>query len=275
MSVLRTILFRSFWKSKSFQPLFRRLHYWSLFALNYSGGGDLWTSGEVWLLKEFLANRLTAQSAPVVFDIGANVGDYSILVKKYLPHSVLYAFEPCEATATIFEEKTATLSGVSFHRLGFSDSDGSATIYSYDLEGESASVLASLEMRRPTQHGRIDVASAMEVKISTIDNFCAQQQVERIDFLKLDIEGHELKALQGGARMLGEQRIDTIQFEFGPANLYSRTNFFDFWEMLSPRYDIYRLLPAGLDPVPYYEEQLEVYLTTNYVAISKGHSGDE
>ena len=268
----KTILFREFWKSKSLQPLFRRLHYWALFALNCGGGGDLWTSGEVWLLREFIAKRFARKSHPVIFDVGANTGEYSQVVKEFLPHSQLYSFEPCEPTASTFEERTANLSGVSFHRLGFSDSDGSATIYSYDLEGESAPVLASLEMRRPTQHGHIEVAAATEIKISTIDNFCAEHGVEQIDLLKLDIEGHELKALQGARQLLDEGRIDVIQFEFGPANLYSRSNFFDFWEMLSPQYEIFRLLPAGMEPIPYYEEQLEIYLTTNYVAIRKNGS---
>jgi hypothetical protein len=74
---------------------------------------------------------------------------------------------------------------------------------------------------------------------------------------------------------MDEERIDVIQFEFGPANLYSRTNFFDFWETLSPRYDIFRLLPAGMEPIKFYEEQLEVYLTTNYVAVRRAKSADE
>jgi hypothetical protein len=93
--------------------------------------------------------------------------------------------------------------------------------------------------------------------------------VGRIDFLKLDVEGHELSILRGASRLLAEGRVSMLQFEFGPANIYSRTYFYDFWSLLSGSFDLYRIIPRGIVPVRFYGEHHEVFLTTNYLAVRR------
>ena len=70
--------------------------------------------------------------------------------------------------------------------------------------------------------------------------------------------------------MLARGGISMIQFEFGPANIYSRTYFYNFWSLLSDSYDLFRIVPGGVVPITHYGEQLEVFLTTNYFAMRKG-----
>lgn len=48
----------------------------------------------------------------------------------------------------------------------------------------------------------------------SLDNYSAQNQIEQIDLLKLDVEGHELAALEGCRRLLGENIIKAIYFEY-------------------------------------------------------------
>ena len=69
--------------------------------------------------------------------------------------------------------------------------------------------------------------------------------------IKMDIEGFELFALKGAQEALKGQ-IQLIQFEFGGANIDSRTFFKDFWLLLSPTFDIYRLSTKGLDLLSHY-----------------------
>lgn len=233
--------------------------------MNYGGGGDFQTSGECWFLSEYVPASLSQNGPAIILDVGANEGDYALKAASAMAGARVLAFEPCAATFANLVDRVAG-NAVETHQLAFSDHVGEATIYNYNFDGESASVLASLERRLPTQHGTIDVASTEQISVSTIDNFCRTNRILEIDLLKLDIEGHELKALAGAHEMLSKGRIRLIQFEFGPANLYSRTTFFDFWQMLSPRFDVFRLLPHGLQPIRLYEEQLEIYITTNYIA---------
>jgi hypothetical protein len=69
--------------------------------------------------------------------------------------------------------------------------------------------------------------------------------------------------------LLAEDAIDHVQFEFGGCNIDSRTYFRDLWDLLSPRFDLARIVANGVAPVPRYEERYEIFVTTNFVATAK------
>ena len=78
----------------------------------------------------------------------------------------------------------------------------------------------------------------MRISAGALATFCATEGIEHIHFLKLDVEGHEVAVLRGAQGMLNRGAISMIQFEFGPANIYSRSYFYDFWSLLSDSYDL-------------------------------------
>ena len=89
-----------------------------------------------------------------------------------------------------------------------------------------------------------------------------------IDVLKLDIEGHEIAALNGFGEAL--QNIKVIQFEFGGCNIDTRTFLKDFWKLLTSNgFEIFRITPFGISPLTEYNERDEHFGTTNYLAVSK------
>jgi hypothetical protein len=85
----------------------------------------------------------------------------------------------------------------------------------------------------------------------------------------MDVEGNELKVLNGSKGMLNEGKIDFIQFEFGGCNIDSRTYFQDFFYLLKERYRIYRIIGDGLYEIRQYREQFEIFTTTNFFAERK------
>jgi Methyltransferase FkbM domain len=108
------------------------------------------------------------------------------------------------------------------------------------------------------------------VPVVTLDAVIRDHNVAKIDLLKLDIEGAELAALCGSHDSLQGGIVSAIQFEFGSANIYSKTFFRDFWEILSPLgYRLSRILPGGrLLSVPEYSEDLEHFRgVSNYIAV--------
>ena len=271
--IVKSLLFRPFVKHPSLQRLWSRLHTVAVYAMNYGGGGLIETSGEIWVLSNVVAKAFKNVASPVVFDVGANVGNYSLLVKSYMPSADVYAFEPARATyLKLLDHIINAERDVKLFNIGFSDSEKTVELFSYAIEGEGASLLASIDQRLPTQELEVKTSASEQIKVNTIDNFCAANKIDRIDFLKLDVEGHELSVLQGARCMLTEGAISILQFEFGPANIYSRSFFFDFWSLLSPAFTIYRIVPAGIVPLRYYGEHQEIFLTTNYLAVKNQDS---
>jgi hypothetical protein len=128
-------------------------------------------------------------------------------------------------------------------------------------EGEST---ASLHKNPDLGHGYSEV-----VQITTIDDVCEAEGVDRIHVLKIDTEGYEMDVLSGAQRMLEEGRIETIQFEFGETFLGTGYYFRDTFDLLSPRYTLYRILRSGLCRVTGYTHDLEIYKLTNFLCIRK------
>jgi FkbM family methyltransferase len=111
----------------------------------------------------------------------------------------------------------------------------------FDKDGSG---LASLYARDLSFHG-VSMDQQMEVGVNTLDNLALRHGLEVIDFLKLDLEGHELSALRGAVRLFERHAIRAIVFEFGGTNIDSRVFLRDFWNFLGGTYgfEIYRILP--------------------------------
>jgi FkbM family methyltransferase len=273
--MLKRLLFRQATKHPSLQRLWSQLHTLTIFGMNYGGGGLIENSGEIWVLSNVIKPALENAPSPVVFDVGANVGDYALMVRRFVASARICAFEPSKRTfQQLLQNIKAADAGQQIEpfNIGFSDAEKLIELYSYTADGQEASLLSSIDLRLPTQVVDVKVESSEQIQVRTIDRFCEEQGIKRIDFLKLDIEGHEVAALRGATRMLADGAISLIQFEFGPANIYSRTYLYDFWTLLANRYDLYRIIPKGIVPLRYYGEHNEIFLTTNYLAIRKKNS---
>jgi hypothetical protein len=131
--------------------------------------------------------------------------------------------------------------------------------------GNSNSTISSLHNLKADRLKNRDVITN-QVELETIDEFCINNQIKEIDLLKIDIEGHELIALKGAINMLKALKINYIQFEFSEFNIESKTYFRDFYNLLCSNYNIYRVVKNGLYLIGNYNENLEVFQTSNFIA---------
>jgi FkbM family methyltransferase len=199
----------------------------------------------------------------VIFDAGANRGQFLQLALSEFGQSVIHAFEPSSAAFAELRQRFGAKSGVVLNNFALGSETSERSLY-YDVAG---SELSSLYPRRVEYHGHSFTGSE-QVQVKTLDDYCAEQGVTRIDLLKLDVEGHELAVLNGALKMFERDAIDRVSFEFGGCNLDSRTFVRDFVEFFESRdMKLARVTAAGkLYPIARYEEGLEQFRTTCFLA---------
>lgn len=194
-----------------------------------------------------------------MFDVGANRGDYAKELVKNYRNAEIHCFEPAAETFKILCSQVKS-DKVIMNNFGMSDTCTESILY-YDAECDG---LASMYKRQCVEH-----AEPIRIKLDTVDHYCEERNIPRINLLKIDIEGNELNALHGAQRMLDEGKIDVIQMEFGGCNIDSRTYFRDFWNLLSAKYKVYRVLLDGVEEITEYGDILEIFFCTNYLFVRK------
>jgi FkbM family methyltransferase len=218
------------------------------------------SNGELRLLREVSAGLR------VVFDVGANVGDWVALLLSVAPEiSRVYAFEPCAPTYARLSARSFSATVLPRH-LGFSSKSGKAALYVFD----DAAVLNSLHNRRGLEDGWgiQPAASSEEVTLETIDAFCEREGIASVDYLKIDTEGHEVDVLQGARKSLESGILKAVQFEYGGTYIDSRRLLKDVFELLAPvDYTVFLITPDGLVAYPRYDQRLENFQYKNFVIL--------
>jgi FkbM family methyltransferase len=251
------------------QRLLERLVIAEQWLMGIGSGGVPESSGERILVKLLQEKSARVGRTLTIFDVGANSGQFSSLLLRGLGGTPfrIHAFEP---SAVTFQALTQTHGGdarLTLNNLGLGEEKGAMTLYS----DADASGLASLYPRQLAHFG-VSLARTEMVAIDTLEAYCDREEIDRIDLLKLDVEGHELDVLRGADGLIRAARIDMITFEFGGCNIDSRSFLQDFFYFFKERgaFDLYRITPSGyLAPVSQYSEVYEQFRTTNFLAFRR------
>lgn len=204
------------------------------------------------------------RKSPVIFDIGANIGDWSQALLELEPNARLFQFEPSEICRNHIQK--LNLSGTLLS-CAIGSHQGEVEFYQ-GSPIDPVDCSASLFRRKDSRWGDHEY-QVMIVKINTIDNIVAEYSLDFIDFIKIDIEGNEYEALKGAAGSMKDKKIGSIAFEFGASNVNSRTFFRDFWDLFKEYgFKLYRVTPGNsLVQIGEYYEDLEYFRgASNYIA---------
>lgn len=140
---------------------------------------------------------------PVIFDVGAHKGSYTEYVLSEMPDADCFLFEPNEHLCDFYLSKYKAFNTLVGATSGPKDF--------YECEGK-ADELSSM-YKRPV-FDELQVSTG-KVGCITIDEFCSDLSIERIDLLKIDVEGAELDVLNGAEKMLSDRKIYFLQVEYG------------------------------------------------------------
>jgi len=224
----------------------------------------LQSSGESQVISRFInANQ-------VVFDVGANAGDWTQEVLNQGPDVEIHLFEPIP---NVYQKLLQNLaekipSGkVMPLNLALGQKQEIKTFYHY----EDLSVLSTFYRRVEVEkQGNFNPPKSFPVVTTTIDIYCQQQEIKRINFLKIDVEGGELDVLYGAKHFLETGRIDYLQFEYGGTYLDSQKTLKEAFEYLQKfRYSIFKILPNGLEYKPSFVPEYEDFEYSNFLAVNE------
>ena len=232
------------------------------------GSGSFTTrSGEASALSFVHEKIKTNERRLVIFDIGANKGQFLelILNEFRISKKQVVSFEPSTAAYRVLQNKFGALNDVMLQNLGVDDHVHTGSLY-YDQPGS----LYASKYDRDVSRLNVEFTYSEKVNYVTVDSFCSSHEIDMIDFLKIDVEGNELNVLKGAERMLSDRLIRSMSFEFGSTQIDSRTFFKDIYLYLEQFNfeSFYRITPGGyLEPIMGYDEALEIYYTTNYLVL--------
>jgi FkbM family methyltransferase len=166
---------------------------------------------DVWLDMARLSEQ---RGFPIncVFDVGANVGQTSLMVLRHFPNAEVYSFEPhpdaFEKLADALKDEDGR--GQVFN-IALSDKSGKAELFTYYADGllNSLTPTATFAVR----FGETATKS-ISVQVSTVDEFCSSHSIDTIDVLKVDTEGCELDVLKGAVEKFKSRKIKIVYAEF-------------------------------------------------------------
>ncbi len=161
--------------------------------------------------------RLVGEKPSAIFDCGANVGFVSYQFYKCFPEAFIYAFEP---NPDVFKKLSTNLEKENLRiipvQAGIGDQQDTITFYKNNNTGTSSFL-------KPTEFHMAHMAkkySPISVPVITIQSYCAEKGIPKISILKLDIEGFEIRALEGCKSLLEQQSIDFLFIEVSMIPFY-------------------------------------------------------
>jgi FkbM family methyltransferase len=158
-----------------------------------------------------------------IFDVGAHIGMTAIEFSDEFPQATVYAFEPHPGNFARMKSNLVGKPEVRLCQRGFGSEAGELPFH-FDAEHPS--------MARVAAHGELVTDT---IPVDTVDAFCSTNGVHSIDFMKIDVEGHEIPVLQGANRMLSEGRIALLRIETAiDPDIAYHTQLWDLCEALHP-----------------------------------------
>jgi FkbM family methyltransferase len=193
-----------------------------------------------------VATILGRPNVSCILDVGANVGQTAVDLRRHFPGSTIYSFEPDPGAFGALTRNVSQLERVEPINVALGSEAGTATFYLHKFD-QTNSLLRNASGAEEFVVNQDLIASTGEISVpvSTVDDFCASRSIESIDLLKVDTQGYEMKVLEGADRMIREQRIRAMYLEVA---------FVPFYEGQALFQDLYRYVyERGFRMVGIYE----------------------
>jgi FkbM family methyltransferase len=228
----------------------------SLNRLYENRNHDIYSNGEMTVLK-----KIARFNPSVIFDGGANVGNYSLLADRIIPDCKIFSFEPVEETYRKLSKNVEKHDRINPIKKGLFKENCSREINLFKAD-EHAS-LYNIE-GTDEKSGKKQI-----IELVRGDDFMNENCIDSIDFLKLDIEGAEYDAITGFEKSIKDGKIKAIQFEYGYINITTKKLLLDYYALLETNnYVVGKIFPKIVE-FRKYNFIYEDFIGPNFIAVKK------
>lgn len=208
-----------------------------LYVAAYEDRGD----EAKWNGEAELLHRLRKLAPTTIFDVGANIGDWTELALASGPEVKVHAFELSGTTAACLRNRFAQEARTIVNDFGLSDETGVFEFREYAHNPKLNTLLTAKIVHS-------DESVLRTARVMTGDDYCEENGILAIDLLKIDAEGVDYKVINGFEKLLSRRAIRLIQFEYGYAAVCTRFlvgDFVSFFEKFG--YRVAPLRSQGID----------------------------
>ena len=217
---------------------------------------DITMNGEDRVLRQL------GRGLAVVFDVGANVGEWTEHALAAGARTV-HAFEISPSTSAELRRRFEGDDRVRVNSFGLGSATTTITIHHYP----DWPVLTTV-----TEYPHDLPSEPIEVPVRCGDDYVAEQSIDRIDLLKLDVEGAEGDVLHGLAATFGRGAIGAVQFEYGRVSILTKYLLRDFYaDLVGWGFRVGRIQPGSVE-FQDYSFDLEDFADSNWLAVHETRS---
>lgn len=156
-------------------------------------------------------NLLQDSDVVTIFDLGANRGDTVQIYLELFPKCIVHAFEPFPGSFEMLAQRFAGNKRVILNMSAIASEEKTAQMfvnYNVDTNSLLKPMVTGLSSDKSAKN-----INSIDITTITIEQYCIKNKIEKIDILKMDIQGGEYAALQGGVNLINEKKIRLIYTE--------------------------------------------------------------
>lgn len=215
-------------------------------------------TGEDWLLR-----NIARADIKTVLDVGSNKGEWTRMARESLPDAMIHTFEIMPEVYRKFLDNGVMDNKIHPNNFGLGSKIGQINMkycVANDTLNTHLGMLSPGSVTDMPFHWR-------ECLTVTGDAYLKMHNIDRVDLLKIDVEGAEHLVLQGFEESFAAGKIGAIQFEYGTANIVARWLLVDANEFLTPRGFVFGKLRPGAVAFKPYDLNDENFFGPNIVAV--------
>jgi FkbM family methyltransferase len=224
-------------------------------------------NGELFVQRQALSTHGADGDDFIAIDVGANLGLWTLSLLTAADHANMgnrikvHAFEPVPGAFNALKSNLCRHGDIV---VMVPEAVSSNAMHSEMYVTHETAGTNSMYQQGAASFEKIPV------KTTTLDIYARQNNIRRVDFLKIDAEGHDMEVLLGAADLFKREQIMVCQFEYNhrwiPARHYLKDVFDQF---RGSAYSVGKVTPWGIEMFSGWNQELDRFFEGNYVLLHR------